>query len=94
VVRSIKKNFTRVELMRHREMPRLRSKLELETVLTGNYSCPTTYNWTMMFDLRDWAYSVFRQSPPSLPRMRLGPENCLHNPLMVLAVTRVFSVMY
>jgi hypothetical protein len=37
----------------------------------------------MLTKLRDWALGALQGSPPSLPRMRLGPDDCQHNPLMV-----------
>lgn len=37
----------------------------------------------MFAKLRNRAFGVFGESPPSLPRMRLGPENSLDNPLML-----------
>lgn len=40
----------------------------------------------MFAKLRNRAFGVFGESPPSLPRMRLGPENSLDNPLMVLLI--------
>lgn len=39
----------------------------------------------MLSKLKNWTLSIFREPPPSLPRMRLGPENRPDNPLMVLS---------
>lgn len=48
----------------------------------------------MLTKLKNWATRLFGEPPPSLSRMRLGPENNLDNPLMVTFASPGLRVVY